>query len=598
MSVVPSPSNTTILPNDEIISVQAFGDVLKLYAGILSLCSLVALINYHRLKFPLPISLSLSGLVMSIILVAIDAVIQNHPIRVYVQGLLLASDFDEVILRFGVGFIMFASAMESDLSSLRPKWGLIFLLSVCGVIISITLCASASLAIFIGFNYYSLPLSVIHILTPVLFGCVVAPTDAHHFVLEALQKNGAPESFSAIVVGEGLTNDALAVVAFSIVKTLVDSEYVRDEGGCDHILTQEECVNFHMCEWDVPDTVGWGRGGGGGGGGGGGEPHRHHNLTTTATQVMSSLAGAVGSSENNHAHIEGSCVTGHMEIDVWSEIAKDVFGGIFVGVFLAWIFSSIMRRVRQPNINILLSITLVLDVIVVSDLLNSSPAVACAAAGLFLRAFGLKYIERRSLEELDIVWKFFEEALSGIFFLLIGLVIIIDNFNIKIFFASVIAIPVTLGARYCSVALPMWAWNFASIPADKIPWSIVPAMTWGGIRGGSSVALALSLSPVEGRSTIFAMTYAVVLHSLIVQGLSVPKFFKNLFRIEGDNNHNNTHADNGQFAWLAAEKDGILDDLKHGMDTSPLLRQMLAEQGIAREHLVSFVGYPLLCGLL
>ena len=205
--------------------------------------------------------------------------------------------------------------------------------------------------------------------------------------------------FSAIVVGEGLTNDALAVVAFSIVKTLVDSEYVRDEGGCDHILTQQECINFHMCEWDVPDTVG----------GAGGGPHRQHNLTTTATQVMSSLAGAVGSSENNHAHIEGSCVTGHMEIDVWSEIAKDVFGGVFIGVFLAWVFSSIMRRVRQPNINILLSITLVLDAIVVSDLLNSSPAVACAAAGLFLRAFGLKYIERRSLEELDIVWKFFEE---------------------------------------------------------------------------------------------------------------------------------------------------------------------------------------------
>ena len=65
-----------------------------------------------------------------------------------------------------------------------------------------------------------------------------------------------------------------------------------------------------------------------------------------------------------------------------------------------------MRRVRLPNINILLSITLVLDVIVISNLLESSPAVACAAAGLFLRAFGLKYLERRSLEQLDIVLDF------------------------------------------------------------------------------------------------------------------------------------------------------------------------------------------------
>jgi CPA1 family monovalent cation:H+ antiporter len=203
---------------------------------------------------------------------------------------------------------------------------------------------------------------------------------------------------------------------------------------------------------------------------------------------------------------DGTCHDGHGEIVVWAEIAKDIFGGIFIGLFMAWIFSSIMRRVRQPNINILLSITLVLDVIVVSNLLESSPAVACATAGLFLRAFGLKYLERRSQQELDIVWKFFEEAVSGVFFLIIGLCIITDDFNVQIFFCSIIAIPVTLGARYCSVAFPVFSWNHFSSPLQKIPWTIVPTMTWGGIRGGSSVALALSLSPLEGRLTIFAMT--------------------------------------------------------------------------------------------
>jgi NhaP-type Na+/H+ or K+/H+ antiporter len=292
---------------------------------------------------------------------------------------------------------------------------------------------------------------------------------------------------------KGLTNDALAVVAFSVVKTIVDQQYVQKEGGCDKITDEALCMEFHMCDWTTTPM--------------------HHSSSSAASSTTSSSQHTVA---NHHVHssshhlgvtnLGGTCVDGHGEIDIWAEVAKDIFGGIFIGLFMAWLFSSIMRRVRQPNINILLSITLVLDVIVVSNLLESSPAVACATAGLFLRAFGLKYLERRSQQELDIVWKFFEEAISGVFFLIIGLCIITDDFSVPVFFSSVIAIPVTLGARYCSVAFPVFSWNYFSSPLQKIPWTIVPTMTWGGIRGGSSVALALSLSPTEGRTTIFAMT--------------------------------------------------------------------------------------------
>ena len=286
-------------------------------------------------------------------------------------------------------------------------------------------------------------------------------------------------------MGEGLTNDALAVVAFSVVKTVVDQQYVTKEGGCTKIYDQALCKEFHMCEWVASSHL------------------SSDNLNVQHFQDVQNVQNVTNTDVTN---TDGTCHDGHGEIDVWAEIAKDIFGGIFIGLFMAWIFSSIMRRVRQPNINILLSITLVLDVIVVSNLLESSPAVACATAGLFLRAFGLKYLERRSQQELDIVWKFFEEAVSGVFFLIIGLCIITDDFNVKIFFSSIIAIPVTLGARYCSVAFPVFSWNHFSSPLQKIPWTIVPTMTWGGIRGGSSVALALSLSKMEGRSTIFAMT--------------------------------------------------------------------------------------------
>ena len=137
---------------DATISLEAFDDMLELYGGVLSLCSLVAIVNYHRVKFPMPISLSLSGLLMSLVLVCVDAALSGHPIRAMVTSLLVATDFDEIILRFGVGFLMFAAAMESDIRAMRPHWGLVFLLSVCGVIISVVVCAVSSLAIFLGGN--------------------------------------------------------------------------------------------------------------------------------------------------------------------------------------------------------------------------------------------------------------------------------------------------------------------------------------------------------------------------------------------------------------------------------------------------------------
>ena len=323
-------ANTTH-PSDEGNSLEDFSGMLTFYAVVLSVCSVVSLINYHRFKYPIEISLSLSGLLMSIVLVVIDdAILSSHPIASYVGHLIDDSDLDEIILRFGVGFIMFASAMESDIRSLKTHWGLVFLLSVCGVIVTIVMCATACFGLFHAFGFWGASPDVItpswamQFLVCILFGCIVAPTDAHHFILEALHKSGAPESFSAIVVGEGLTNDALAVVAFTVAKTLVDQLAVEKEGGCTHISDQAKCeTQEHQCEW-TKNSCHYG-------------PHGEMNF-------------------------EG----------IWGLIAVDIFGGFFVGLFMAWIFSSIMKRVREPNINIILSITLVLDIIVVSDHLDVS----------------------------------------------------------------------------------------------------------------------------------------------------------------------------------------------------------------------------------
>ena len=165
-------------------------------------------------------------------------------------------------------------------------------------------------------------------------------------------------------------NDALAVVIFTIVKIVVDEQY-----GCTS-LTEQTCLGAHGCLWD-------------------------NDLKHCKEQEG-------GSSDQDR-------------LDVWGIMAKDVFGGAILGASFAWLFSLMMKRIRMPNINLLLSITMVLDIIALSNRLEGSPAVACAAAGLVFRSYGFAKLERRTQLELDIMWSFFAEALNGMFFLLIGL---------------------------------------------------------------------------------------------------------------------------------------------------------------------------------
>jgi len=283
--------------------------------------------------------------------------------------------------------------------SARTPAGLVFILSVCGVVISVIIIAGATLGIFIAFGFWDAP-TIPNILTSMLFGTVISTTDAHEFLVHALQKAGAPDYVSGVMVGEGLTNDALAAVIFSIVKALYDN-YL----GC-RALTQQTCIGASQCVWETAH---------------GGECDEEPGET----------------------------------LDIWAEIAKDIFGGIAIGLLTAWVFSAVMRRIKRPNTNVLLSITMVLDITMMANRMNSSPAVACAAAGLLMRAFVLPKLERRSQIELDSMWSFMSESLNGVFFLLIGLAIITNDFNISVFFVSIISIPIALLARYLSVAIPV-----------------------------------------------------------------------------------------------------------------------------------------------
>ena len=148
-------------------------------------------------------------------------------------------------------------------------------------------------------------------------------------------------------------------------------------------------------------------------------------------------------------------------------------------------------------------------------------------AGLLIGNHGRSFaMSARTTEHLDLFWELVDESLNAVLFVAIGMELLVLTFTGAYLAAGVLAIVVVLLARLISVGLPVWLLR----QSEQFDPSLVPILVWGGLRGGISVALALSLpddpagSPVPTRDVILATTYVVVVFSILVQGLTVGPF--------------------------------------------------------------------------
>ena len=201
---------------------------------------------------------------------------------------------------------------------------------------------------------------------------------------------------------------------------------------------------------------------------------------------------------------------------------KEVVGGVAFGLAAGWVCYLMLKSVDNYQVEILLTLALVMGGYALADALHVSGPIAIVVAGLLIGNRG-RYLamSQRTREHLDSFWELMDEFLNAILFLLIGLEILVVTISRPIVTAGLLLIPAVLLARFVSVGLPVLLMKrfFAFSPG------IVPILTWGGLRGGISVALVLSLPPGPEREVLLTVTYIVVVFSILVQGLTLKPLF-------------------------------------------------------------------------
>ncbi|MBV7256845.1 sodium:proton antiporter [Pacificimonas sp. WHA3] len=207
--------------------------------------------------------------------------------------------------------------------------------------------------------------------------------------------------------------------------------------------------------------------------------------------------------------------------------AVEAGGGILLGLVTGYIAFRAMRAIDVYSIEVLISLAVVMGGYALATRLHLAGPVAMAVAGLLIGNQGVSFaMSDITRDYLLKFWEIVDEVLNSVLFLLIGLEVIIIAANGNYLVLAIIAIPMVLAARAIAVGIPMSGLRRFT-PLSKMA---TPILIWGGLRGGISIALALSLPPGPVRDTILATTYGVVLFSVLVQGATVGRLVERLKR--------------------------------------------------------------------
>jgi CPA1 family monovalent cation:H+ antiporter len=396
-------------------------------SSLLVIVSVLGIINHRYVHLPRTIGLLAGSLVLSIVLILIDRVIVVVDLRSWWRELVAINDLPHFFLDGALAFMLFAATLHVDLTALRAQKWTVLALTTIGVVMATIIYGIGMWFVFGG----AIPLAWCMTL-----GALLAPTDPVA-VGGLLREAGLPAGPLAIVNGESLFNDGVAVVIF---------------------LAAIEVAS--------------------------GQP-------TTVAGVTLDLLTEAG-------------------------------GGILLGLVVGYFGSKALAMVNDSALELIITLALVSGGYALSHTLNISGPLDVVVAGLMIsQELSRKSFDGSSNSVIEF-WDLADELLNALLFLVLGFSLLSIEMSASISVAAAGGIAMALVTRLISVAVPTALVHFRSMSFVRT----VIVLTWGGLRGGISVALALTLAPSPYRGDLLAVCYAVVVFTILVQGLSMPRLVR------------------------------------------------------------------------
>jgi len=212
--------------------------------------------------------------------------------------------------------------------------------------------------------------------------------------------------------------------------------------------------------------------------------------------------------------------------DIVVLLVKEAGGGILFGLLLGYVMFRLLKSIDEYETEVIITLAGVMGGYLLANQLHISGPLAMVVAGLFTGSKAKQSAMSETTElYVDKFWELIDVLMNALLFVLIGLRLMILDFSASFLLIGLLVIPAVILARWIAIRLPL----FITKKSKAFDSKDVTLLVWGGLRGGLSIAMALSLARSPEKDMVVFITYVIVLFSILVQGLTLGKMAKKLY---------------------------------------------------------------------